>query len=164
MYSYIIKSAIVKKLILFSAILFAIFWTYNFSKTNLEKFHFDFIPLIIESLFFMALIIYYFYEIMRYNYATPLFQLPSFWISVGFIIFFSGSFFLLLYAKTRFSEPEFDTQFAIITSILTIIKNLLLCVALFVNKNLVTYKDNNTLAPNLNLDTFHPLNNKQTNS
>ena len=162
MYSYIIENLMVKKLIIFSIVLFAIYCIYAFSRVNIQKLYFDFTPAIVESLFFIVVIVYYFYEIMRFNYATPLFQLPSFWISVAFVIFFSGTFFLLLYSKTMFNEPGFNVQYLIISCTLTIIKNVLLCVALFVNKNLITYKDNNTLPSNLNLDTFQPLN-KQTN-
>jgi len=162
MYSYIIKSLIVKKLLLFFIVIFALYCIYAFSIISLQKSYFDFTPAIVESLFFIVVIIYYFYEIMRFNYATPLFQLPSFWISVAFVIFFSGTFFLLLYSKTMFNEPGFDVQYIVISCTLTIVKNILLSVAIFVNKNLVTYKDNNTLPSNLNLDTFQPLN-KQTN-
>jgi hypothetical protein len=163
MYYYIIKSAMLKKLLILSALLFTIFWCYSLSQPNFEEVHFDFIPLIIESLFFIAVIIYYYYEIMRYNYATPLFTLPSFWLSVAFLIFFSGNFFILLYAKTMFNDPGFDSQFMIVTATLTIIKNILLCVALFVNKSLMnTQVENNAIPSNLNLDTFQPLN-KQPN-
>ncbi len=162
MYYYIIKSSAAKKLMVFGAVLFGIFWCYNFSRTQISKLDFDFIPSIIESLFFMAVIVYYFYEIMRYNYYTPLFELPSFWVSVAFLIFFSGDFFILLVAKTRFSEFGFGDQFVIVNSTLTIIKNILLCVAIFVNKNLVATKNINTIPSNLNLDTFQPLN-KQAN-
>jgi hypothetical protein len=162
MYSYIIKSLIVKKILLVFILIFAIYCFYALSSINLQKSYFDFTPAIVESLFFIVVIIYYFYEIMRFNFATPLFQLTSFWISVAFVIFFSGTFFLLLYSKTMFNEPGFDVQYIVISCTLTIIKNILLCVALFVNKNLVPSKDNTAIPSNLNLDTFQPLN-KQTN-
>jgi len=161
-YFYIVKKSIVKKILLFSVFLFAIYWIYAFSKINLQESFFDFIPVSVESFFFIFVIIYYFYEIMRYNYATPLLQLPSFWISVAFLIYFSGIFFLLLYAKTMFGKPGFDSQYLVIISTLTIIKNILLCIALIVNKNLAPSKDNNSIPSNLNLDTYQPLN-KQTN-
>ena len=80
MYRYIIKSLLVKKLIIFAIFLFVVYWTYNFSKISLHKFYFDFLTGAIESFFFIIVIIYYFYEIMRYNFTTPLFKLPSFWI------------------------------------------------------------------------------------
>ena len=162
MYFYIIKSLLVKKLIVFSIFLFVPYWIYNFSKINLREFHFDFLTGAIESFFFIIVIIYYFYEIMQYNFTTPLFKLPNFWASVAFLLFFSGIFFLLLYSKTNFEKPVFKDQFLIITSIITIIKNILLCIALFANNSLVLNKDNNPIPSNLNLDTFQPLNN-QTN-
>ncbi len=162
MYFYIIKSSLVKKLIIFSIFLFAAYWIYNFSKVNLQGFKFDFLTGAVESLFFTAVIICYFYEVMQYNFTIPLFKLPSFWVSVAFLIFFSGSFFLILYSKTNFNKPGFRDQFLVIISVITIIKNILLCIALFENKNLVLNKDINPIPSNLNLDTFQPLNN-QTN-
>ncbi len=163
MYFYIIKSLVVKKLIIFSIFLFVPYWIYNFLKFILPEFQFDFLTVAVESLFFTFIIIFYFYEVMKYNFTIPLFKLPSFWVSVAFLIFFSGSFFLFLYSKTMFNSPGFDAVlYTFIISIITIIKNILLCVALFANKNLVLNKDNNPIPSNLNLDTFQPLNN-QTN-
>ncbi len=160
MYRYIIKSLLVKKLIIFSIFLFVIYWIYNFSKISSDEFKLDFLTIAVESLFFTVIIIFYFYEIMQHNFTTPLFQLPSFWISVAFLVFFSGLFFIILLSKTDFNKIK--DIFLLITSIITIIKNILLCIALFANKNLVLNKDINPIPSNLNLDTFQPLNN-QTN-
>ena len=92
MYSYTIRSLLVKKLIISSIFIFVVYWIYyDFSKITLQEFAFDFLNSAIESFFFTVVIIYYFYEIMRFNFTTPLFQLPSFWISVAFLLFFSRS-------------------------------------------------------------------------
>jgi hypothetical protein len=96
---------------------------------------------------------------MRYNYATPLFELPSFWISVAFLIYFAGNFFLFLYSKSMMNQPGFNFQYILIYSTITIIKNLLLCTAIIINKNLVIAKESTLIPPNLNLDSFSPLNN-----
>ena len=54
MYCYIIKSLLVKKLIIFSIFLFVGYWVYNFSKINLQEFYFDFLTVSVESLFFYS--------------------------------------------------------------------------------------------------------------
>ena len=61
------------------------------------------------------------------------------------------------------NEPGFDAQFVVILSSINIIKDILLCIAVVVNKNLVIQKDKNFIPPNLNLDAFQPLNNQTNN-
>ncbi len=156
LYFFILRNNKLKKLILVLIFLFTVFWVFSFSNSNLKVF--DFTPLVIECLFFTILIIYYFYEIMRYNFDTPLFQLPSFWISVGFLMYFSGNFFLFLFSKSKFNEPGFNNQYIVIVSTITILKNILLSIAIFVNKNLIQTKNNSSIPSDLNLDSFHSLN------
>ena len=57
------------------------------------------------------------------------------------------------------SDPVFKNQYYIIVCTITIIKNILLCTAIIINKNLVTPKDDHTLPSNLNLDSLEPFNN-----
>lgn len=69
-----------------------------------------------------------------------------FWFGVAFLLNFSGNFILFVYSKTSHKEADFNTNYTIIYSTVTIIKNLLLCLA-------VTMKEN----PNKNInigDTF----------
>ena len=157
LYFFILRNDKLKKLILVFIFLFTVLWLFNFVNSNLKVF--DFTPVVIECLFFTMLIIYYFYEIMRYNFDTPLFQLPSFWISVGFLMYFSGNFFLFLFSKIKFNEPGFNNQYLVIVSIITILKNILLITAIFVNKNLTHTKSNSSIPSDLNLDIFHSLKN-----
>jgi hypothetical protein len=95
---------------------------------------------------------------MQHNFTIPLYQLPSFWISVAFLVYFSGNFFLFLYSKSMLGEPGFDDQYTFIYSSIAIIKNALLIVAIFVNKNLATQEENRPIPADLNLDNFKPFN------
>lgn len=97
---------------------------------------------------------------MRYSLDIQLFQLPSFWISVAFLINFSGTFILFLFSKSLLNDPEFTIQYLIIVSTITIIKNILLCIAVITNKNLIIPKNHSSLPTDLNLDNFQPFNNK----
>ena len=151
-YKTIFNSLRIKKILTVLPIFFILFCLYNFLKSS--KTEFDFAPLVIECLFFTVVILYYFYERIMYNFTTPLSQLPSFWISVAFLIYFSGNFFLFLFSKVIENDPGFADQYTIIYSSITIIKNILLCTALIVNKNLFVTKNLSSVIPNLNIENL----------
>lgn len=157
-YRTIFKNNTIKNLLIVAAFIFILFCFYNF--INSPKLVFDFIPLVVECLFFTVVILYYFYETMRLNFSTPLFQLPVFWISVAFLIYFSGNFFLFLFSRSMENVPGFQDQYELIYSVITITKNILLSIAIFVNRNLIIQKDNTSIPSNLNLDSFEPFNNQ----
>ncbi len=156
LYFNIIRNTKIKKLITLGAIAYIFFWLYNFLKSSFTDL--DTTPFAVECIFFTFLIVYYFYEIMRYSLDTQLFQLPSFWISVAFLINFSGTFIVFLLGKSLINE--FPSQYLIIVSTITIIKNILLCTAVIANKSLIIPKNHSSLPSDLNLDNFQPFNNK----
>ena len=69
------------------------------------------------------------------NVEEPIYQRSIFWVSVAFIINFSGNFFLFLYSKNSFNDEVFQRQYTIIYSSVTILKNILLCISLLINEN-----------------------------
>lgn len=158
-YRTVLNNPKVKNILIISAFFFLIFCIYNFVKSPIV---FDFMPLVVECLFLMIVVLYYFFETMRLNLSTPLFQTPTFWFSVAFLIYFSGNFFLFLFSKSMENEPGFRNQYYFIVSTITIIKNILFCTALFVNKNLIIQKSNTSIPSNLNLDNFESFS-KQNN-
>lgn len=129
-------------------------YDYYFSKPG----EFTFIPLVIECLFFLLVIIYYFYEKIQYHISSPIYYSPGFWISVAFLIYFSGNFFLFLFSKTMFKDPNFRIQYTTIYSTVTIIKNIFLCTAIGVNAYLVKEEEKKSGLPiDIDLGTFNPL-------
>ena len=151
-YKTIFKSKRIKVTLTILPLIFMLFCIYNYFKSS--KTEFDFAPLVIECLFFTVVILYYFYERIMYNFSLPLYQLPSFWISVAFLLYFSGNFFLFLFSKVIENEPTFADQYTLIYSSITIIKNIFLCIALIVNKNTIDYKDNSLIIPNLSMENL----------
>ncbi len=156
LYISIFKSNKSKQFIVLSICFYTSYWIYNFYNSKFSEF--DFIPLVVECLFFTLLIVYYFYDLIQHNFTIPLYQLPSFWISVAFLLYFSGNFFLFLYAKSMINEPGWNEQYTIIYSSITILKDVLLCTGIIVNKNLVVRTNIDTIPTNLNLDSFQPFN------
>ena len=93
----------------------------------------SFLPLAIEGFFYLIVIMYYFYERIKYISNTPLYNISSFWVSIGFLLNFSGTFFLYLFSITMSKDPSFKDQYHIIYGGITIIKNILLSVAVIIN-------------------------------
>lgn len=94
---------------------------------------------------------------MRTNFNTPLYELPSFWISVGFLVYFSGNFFLFLFSKITLPSPVFRQQYIFIYAFMTIIKNIMLCTAIIVNKNISNKKELKSKYTNLEFEKMPPL-------
>ncbi len=90
---------------------------------------------------------------MKQDVNESLFASFTFWFAVAFLLNFSGNFLLFVYSETSNKEPDFKTNYAIIYSTVTIIKNILLCLAVTmkesINKNI---SSNNTI-----LTTDNPL-------
>lgn len=102
------------------------------------------------------------YEKIQYSISSPIYYLPSFWVSVAFLIYFSGNFFLFLFSKSMFKNPDFRAQYTLIYSSVTIMKNIFLCTAIITNSNVV---DNDTKANrkiDVDLDAFNQLTNPLT--
>ncbi|MGB5007937.1 MAG: hypothetical protein WBO39_13445, partial [Ferruginibacter sp.] len=91
----------------------------------------------------------------------PIYHKTIFWISVAFIINFSGNFFLFLYSKTSYNYEAFRRQFLIIYSSVTIIKNILLCIAVALKETKIDNQNLNLSSIDSELDSYLPF--KQQN-
>jgi hypothetical protein len=161
LYISILKNNKSSQFIVLSICSYLIYWIYSFYKSSFTEFEFK--PLVVECFFFTILIVYYFYDLMRNNFTIPLYRMPVFWLSVAFLIYFSGNFFLFLYSDVIRTDPNWGNQFTVIYSTIALLKNGLLCTAIIVNKNSMQQEENISIPSNLNLDDFKPLN-KSINS
>jgi hypothetical protein len=127
-FSLHIKNKIFKKGLLFSIIPFTIFCISDFLSTG--KPSLPYFPLAIEYVCLLVFILYFFFEVMQNTVSEPIYQKGVFWISVAFIINFSGNFFLFLYSKNSYNNnADFQKYYVIIYGTITIIKNILLCIS-----------------------------------
>lgn len=65
----------------------------------------------------------------------PLYKKAFFWIAIAFFIYSAGNFFLFLFKNSSKQDENFQIQYTIIYSTFTILKNVLLCIGLYLNKN-----------------------------
>jgi hypothetical protein len=112
-----------------------------------------FSPLITEYLVLLLFIVFYFFEVIQETVIEPIYQKTIFWISVAFIINFSGNFFLLLASVNSFQDEAFRNAFTIIYSSVTILKNILLCVAVTIKEKRM--KTNHLIIFPLTLNLTH---------
>lgn len=102
-------------------------------------------PLSVECLFYIVLVLFYFFEKIKYISEISLYLIPSFWISIALLISFSGTFFLYLFSISMSKDPSFKNQYHIIYGCFTIIKNTLFLMSVLVNKNVVEANSRKTL-------------------
>jgi hypothetical protein len=135
-----------------------IFFSYSIYDYNISKSgYFSFIPLVIECLFFLVVIVNFFYEKIQYSISAPIYNSPVFWISVAFLIYFSGNFFLFLLSNSMFKNQNFKDLYTLIYSSVTIFKNIFLCVAVITNRELVNQQQMEAKPIDIDLGTFNPI-------
>jgi len=122
----LINSSLLKRILKFGSIaFFAVFLLdiYTNSFTN-----FDSLPSGFESILILTYCILYIYEKLTSNY----FSLNgSIWIAIGFILFFSGTFFLFILSQNNFQDTEFINTYGYIVASFNIIKNLFISIGIF---------------------------------
>ncbi len=163
LYFYYTLVGKIKRLVLPAAVLcFIIHSLYDFYSSKPGEF--SFMPLVAECFFFILVIVYFMYEKIQYSISSPIYHLPSFWVSVAFLIYFSGNFFLFLFSKSMFKNPDFRIQYTLIYSTVTIMKNIFLCTAIITNSNLVDNDNKANRKIDVDLDTFNQLTNPLTHN
>jgi hypothetical protein len=87
---------------------------------------------------------------------SPLYQSITFWICVAFFIYFTGTFFFFLFVNSN-PSIEFIHQMNLIYGIVTIAKNIILCLSLLGQENLEV-ENEFSIPSEMNLDEFSQLN------
>lgn len=145
-----ITNKVVKQILLFSLIPYFILCIYDFIVA--KEAALPFLPLIVEYFILLVFIIYFFFEVMQNVVIEPIYNKAIFWISVAFIINFSGNFFLFLYSKSSYDNESFKVQYTVIYTTVTVIKNLLLCIAIYIKERETKTPTNELVS--LDLDSY----------
>lgn len=155
-FSLYIKNNGIRKLIFLSIIFYFLFCLFSF--LNQKKQEMPFVPATVEHILLLIIIIYFFFEIVQHVTLEPVYQRAIFWISVAFIINSSGNFFLFLYSKSSYNDPSFKTQYTIIYGVVTVLKNIFLCISIPIKEHSQKSTLNESL--NIDLDPFKPIETK----
>jgi len=153
-----IKNKFVRKILLYSILPFTVFALYDFFTVN--KPALPFLPLIFEYLVLLIFIIYFFFEVLQETVVEPIYHKSIFWISVAFILNFSGNFFLLLSSVNSFDNEVFRNTFTIIYSTVTILKNVLLCISVYIKEDKTDNDSFSDISIGSELDQYLPFKTK----
>lgn len=126
-FSLFIRNKVISKTITIAIIPFLILCLVDYISAKEPSL--AYVPLLTECLFFIIVIIYFFFEKMKQEVNENLFSTFVFWFAVAFLINFSGNFLLFVYSETSVKDADFKTNYTIIYGTVTIIKNILLCIA-----------------------------------
>ena len=142
--SLYIKNGHVKKVLLYSPIPFVLICLFDYLSSKEPSI--PFMPLLSEYFILLIFILFFFYELMQSSIIEPIYTKAIFWICSAFIINFSGNFFLFIYSKNSFNDLEFQKQYTVIYTTVTVIKNILLCIGVLIKE---TKDDNQTEGYNM---------------
>jgi hypothetical protein len=127
----ILENRIFRSIIIISSIIFYIF-TFAYL-ISVEVVSFDSLPASIEAILIVAYSIFYLFDQMNKPQVMFIYQEPTFWFIVGFIIYFSGALFLFIQASHL--NREIRDNFWKINLFLNIAKNILFAIAFSTKKS-----------------------------
>ena len=151
-FAYNIQNLTLKKATQYSVIPFSLFSLLDYLTTINQSF--SYYPLVAECLLFPIIIIIFFYEKMKFSTKYPIYASPAFWIAIAFLIFSTGNFFLFLFSKLLLLNADNKPLYNDIYGFFTILKNVLLCIAIVVVKNFKNNDEEFKININLELEAF----------
>ena len=96
---------------------------------------FDSFAIGIESIIILILCIYYLYLEIKESDSLLIYSTFNFWVIITFLIYFSGTFFLYIMTENTYHDIAFQKLYLVINSCFSILKNILLCVAMCMKMN-----------------------------
>lgn len=150
---HLLKRAFLKKIILYSIPLFILYAVVDYALADTKQFNNH--SNIVSAFLLILYLIYYFYDKMKTVLRYPLYESISFWICVGFFINYTGIFFFILFINSS-TDKEFVVLMNSIYGIVTITKNVLLCVALFADERIDQEQDELQLPAQIDSNEFLP--------
>jgi hypothetical protein len=112
-------------------LLFFIFSVYDLKNSNATEF--DSISTGLECILFISFSIIYLYESIS-KVDGFVYDLPEFWVVFGIIIYFSGNFFIFIFAQNSLNQNSFKETFNTINAISSIIENIMFLIAFIIAK------------------------------
>ena len=101
---------------------------------------FDSVPTAISAILIIGFCIIYLFEKLKNPDTLFLYRTPDFWIVVGLIIYFSGTFFVYIFSRNYFNNPEFERVFIIINTAFTTFRNLIFAAAILIKPEKEIFK------------------------
>jgi hypothetical protein len=126
----LIESDLFKKLIKIGSTIFIIVSILDIYTSSFTSF--DSLPSGLESILILSYCLFFVYEKMT---STDFSFNGTIWITIGFILFFSGTFFLFILSQNNFKDSSFILTYGYIVAIFNIIKNLFITIGIISESN-----------------------------
>ncbi|WEK35842.1 MAG: hypothetical protein P0Y53_25430 [Candidatus Pseudobacter hemicellulosilyticus] len=126
-----IISKTAKKIIIASYLFFLAYAIYDYIRQPLESF--DSIPSAIEATLIIVFSIFYLFEQIKTPRVFFIYTLDKFWIITSFLIYYTGTFFLFIFAEAYFADPDFGDNYSFINSLFLLLKNVFFCIGLLIS-------------------------------
>ena len=124
----VLKAPLFRKVVLYSIVPFILYAIIDYFAN--DRFKFNNHSNIVGALLIIIFIVYFFYEKMNTVVMYPLYQSTNFWICVGLLLYFAGSFFFVLFIKSTVDKVLMTSIYALVV----IVKNILLSLSLFASE------------------------------
>ena len=131
-YYLLLDKLITKRIIIFlvAVTLMLTFWSHFGTGRDFNRM--DSFALSVGSISLMAMSLLFFYQLLNNLDIKNIFIYPFFWINVGVLIYFSGSFFSFIFAEyIAFSPDKNITQYIGISAILLFFHRIFLAIGLW---------------------------------
>jgi hypothetical protein len=119
------------KLALFAASVIYVIFYISYLFINKTGFLAVSVPIGVETIFILTFSFYYLYEQMNDTTTLFIYNKPPFWIILGIVLYLAGSFFIYLFASYLTADEL--KKFWVITNLFSILKNILFCIAIYIN-------------------------------
>jgi len=136
-----IISRLIKKAIVITYIILFAYAIYDFLTSPKESF--DSIPSSIEAILIIIFSIFYLFEQIKNPKVLFIYTLDKFWIVASFLLYYTGTFFLFIYAEAYFVDPSFNENYYFINNVFLLLKNIVFSVGLLVKNKSDDYSADN---------------------
>ena len=127
----ILKTLVLKKIILFVSPLFIAFSIIQYIQASND--YIDSISITVENIIIIVFCMLYFFEEISTPQVSFVYSTTSFWLIVGILIYSTGTFFLFMFSE-NLSDDEWE-KWSIINYVFTILKNVCFCIAVTIKSN-----------------------------
>lgn len=120
-----------RRFIVYAAIGFVLFFiVYTYVLPHSVK-YIDSVPIGVETILLLTFSFYYLYEQTNDTTTMFIYSKSTFWVILGIVLYLAGSFFIYIFADTV--DPKEIRHFWFVTNILSILKNIFFCIAIYIH-------------------------------
>jgi hypothetical protein len=136
-----ISLKIVKKSIIITYLILLLYAVYDYLASS--KNSFDSGPSAIEAILIIGYSLFYLFEQIKNPRVFFIYTLDKFWVVSSLLIYYTGTFFLFIYAESYLVDPSFHESYFIINNSFLLLNNIVFSIVLFIKKKTEEYGSGN---------------------